>query len=106
MNEYMECKARRLEEVRSRQQYDELQECTFAPATNAGKPAPAASGPVLIRGLSNHLEKQKAATKLQQEQRRREDEVFMTKPKDPVSKFTVPRPFAFSTSNPVRSPDH
>lgn len=98
----MEGKARRLEQVRSRQQYDELQECTFAPATNAGKAAPAATGPVLIRGLSNHLEKQKAAAKQAEELRRREEEVFMTHPKGPVTKFTVPQPFHFKTHNPVR----
>lgn len=92
--EYQQDKARKLEEVRNRQQYDELQDCTFAPAINSTR-APSRSR-VHVRGVASHLEKHKLAKKKVEEAEQRKAEVFILNPKAPRAKYTIAKPFDLS----------
>jgi hypothetical protein len=94
--EYQQGKARKLEEVRNRQQYDELQDCTFAPAINRNRTRAPSRGRVHVRGLATHLEKQKLAQKKAEQAEQRKAEVFILNPKAPRAKYTITKPFDLS----------
>lgn len=100
MAEYQEGKARKLAETRTRQQYDELQGCTFRPAINGRRTA--SRGRVLVRGVASHLEKQKAAQRKAEAAELRAAEVFILTPKTPAAKYTIARPFDLCLEKRVR----
>jgi hypothetical protein len=72
--EYKTRREERLEELRMSREYDELRDCTFKPALAPKIAQP--TGPVIVPGLGKHLSRAEEAKRQQDEQRRREDEVF------------------------------
>jgi hypothetical protein len=104
IHEYQDGRSRKLEEVRNRREWAELQECTFAPKTNTRKPQSRASSqtPVLVRGLAAHMSKLERAKKMAAEEAARRAKVFLEEPKAPRAKFTIAKPFNISDNNPVR----
>lgn len=103
IHEYQDGRCRKLEAVRNRREWAELQECTFAPKTNTGKPRSRASSqaPVLVRGLDAHMGKQERAKKMAAEEAARRSKIFLEEPKAPRAKFTIAKPFNISDNNPV-----
>jgi hypothetical protein len=100
--EYQHDRARRLEEVRNKQQYDELADCTFAPDTAASRRRAPSCGSVPVRGLAAYLEKQQLAKKKVEDEEKRRAEVFILNPKAPRAKCTVAQPFQLSLEKRVR----
>lgn len=106
IHEYQEAKGRRLEEIRNRRQYDELVECTFAPAINpAAAAARRASSrrPVQVRGLAAHLSKQEQAQRKAAAEAELRARLFLERPRSPRGKFTIAKPFNLSNAQPVCS---
>ncbi|KAK3275755.1 hypothetical protein CYMTET_16127 [Cymbomonas tetramitiformis] len=93
--EYQKEKEQRLEEYRAAQQYEELEACTFSPATNKTKvPATRSSTPVVVRGLGRHLELQEMAKRMKVEHEDRAAKVFLENPNGgPKQQYTIPQPF-------------
>lgn len=77
-----------------------MQRCTFVPQTN-----PAilrAQGPVLVRGLSRHLELKDIALQRESERRERESQAFGVRPgavRRSVLGETIVEPFSLSNSD-------
>eukprot|EP00775_Hariotina_reticulata_P002305 gene2305-2613_t len=84
-------KQHKAEESISFQQYQELQQCTFAPQITG--PAPKQQGPVLVRGLGRFMELKAMAKQQQEEKANIEAKVFKTNPQGSRQPFTVPQPF-------------
>lgn len=103
IHEYQEAKGRRLEEIRNRQEYDELTECTFAPAINPAAAAGRATRKaVQVRGLAAHLGKQEQAQRKAAAEAELRSRLFLERPRSPRAKFTIARPFKLSNAKPVR----
>jgi hypothetical protein len=88
--------------VRNQKQSDELRDCTFQPVLHLQRRKEPRGGCIVVPGLSGHLEKQAAARRQASELQAKLDRIFIAKPKDPRSKFTVSRPFVLSSDSPVR----
>lgn len=104
IHEYQEAKGRKLEQIRNRREYEELCECTFAPAVNSRQAEArraASRRPVLVRGLSTHLDKQQNAQRKAAEEAETRARLFLERPRSPRAKFTIARPFNLSNANPV-----
>ncbi|PNW79558.1 hypothetical protein CHLRE_08g358567v5 [Chlamydomonas reinhardtii] len=85
-----------LVEARALKEYEELKECTFAPAINRQGPPPAA-GPVAVPGLGRHMELKEMARRKREAEEARKAEVWNQRPKSPGPRVgvTVPQPFSF-----------
>ena len=79
---------------------EELKDCTFQP--NVQHYIPTKEEPVVVKGLSRHLELQNLKSKLKEDAMKREGEVFRVKNVDnyrhPVNGNTIVRPFHFNSS--------
>ena len=79
---------------------EELKDCTFQP--NVQQYIPTKEEPVVVKGLSRHLELQNLSSKLKEDALKREGEVFRVKNVDnfrhPVNGNTIVRPFHFNSS--------
>eukprot|EP00761_Pharyngomonas_kirbyi_P000635 gb/GECH01000635.1/.p1 GENE.gb/GECH01000635.1/~~gb/GECH01000635.1/.p1 ORF type:complete len:620 (+),score=173.72 gb/GECH01000635.1/:1-1860(+) len=84
-------KEQKLEELRRKVEYEQLQGCTFEPKTN--RRTPRSEGPVVIKGLSSYLERTEFAKKMKQEQKEREENAFKAKAPSKTLPYTVPEPF-------------
>eukprot|EP00892_Ulva_mutabilis_P001891 jgi/Ulvmu1/11702/UM008_0113.1 len=105
IHEYREEKGRKLEEIRNRREFDELAECTFAPAVNpraAAARRAASRKPVLVRGLAAHLGKQEQAQRKATEEAELRARLFLERPRPPRAKFTIAQPFKLSNAAPGR----
>ncbi|CAM9729952.1 unnamed protein product [Scytosiphon promiscuus] len=86
--------------MREEKEVAEMQRCTFAPRTN-----PAiirAKGPVLVRGLSRHLELKEIALQREHERREREAQAFGVRSgavRRSVLGETIVEPFSLSSSD-------
>jgi hypothetical protein len=107
--EYQDSRSRKLEEVRNRRQFAELEECTFAPALRPpGAPRARASSasrsrPVVVRGLDGFMGRQERARQLAAEAAARRCKVFHEAPRAARAKFTIAQPFNISDNHPVRA---
>lgn len=102
-------KERRIEEARKELEYAELKECTFQPVKiSERRRVKQPDGPILVRGLGKYLERKEAARRQAEEQREREEKVFLVHPvggaRSPAAGaaaagagshnvFTIPQPF-------------
>lgn len=78
--------------VSKKKQYEELKDCTFQPQTN--KSVKDTDGPIVVRGLGKHLERNEKAKKLKDDQKEREEHAFKVKPaKSVMQGYTIPEPF-------------
>lgn len=90
-----EAKERKLEEMRKSKEYEQMKECTFQPKIVHKPKLP--SGPVPVCGLERHLELSNMARQKQEEQRKREEQVFNMHPRSPTHPYTIPEPFPLSS---------
>jgi hypothetical protein len=93
-------KEQRLERVRRTLAHEEMRDCTFQPDVSRTARTAPATGPVVVRGLGRHLELRDLARRKEEEQREREEQVFM-RGRRPASAagsypYTIPQPFNLS----------
>lgn len=104
-------KTLKLNMLRKKLEYNEVQSCSFKPEVNPAVPPAIYSGPAVppeagkaasseIRGLDKYMEKQELIRRRKDEQRQREEKVFgygsSNAPRPP---YTVPEPFNLSHSS-------
>ncbi|EFC43992.1 hypothetical protein NAEGRDRAFT_79903 [Naegleria gruberi] len=76
---------------------EQLQECTFQPTINEGKPSLEADTPIVIKGLGRHIERRERAKRIEEERRERNEEVFRPKVySKKVGGATIMEPFSFN----------
>jgi hypothetical protein len=100
-----ERRERRLQECRASKEFDELNDCTFAPRVNTSpkqRRARRGSAPVVVRGLARHLELRELAKRQRDERDQREHSAFNVSQEVLSAKcnghVTVPEPFQLGTS--------
>ena len=96
--ERQKAKAYRLGEERAFREYEELKGCTFTPMINKDAVLPHHLPAPLPAGVSRHLELVALAKRKAEEQRQIEAKVFRTNPTGNPNLYTVPQPFALSTT--------
>jgi hypothetical protein len=91
-------KQAKLDSLKKQKEYDELRDCVFKPKVKDRTPQ--FTGPVVVSGLSRHMELRAMARKQEEERREREDKAFLVNVKhDPYHLYTVPQPFQLHPSN-------
>lgn len=101
-------KAVKLNMMKKKLEYDEVQTCSFKPEIKSTVPRTVYSGPTVtqdvdeafgssIKGLGRFMEKQELARKKAEEQKLRESKVFGLNPSTKAGKpYTIPQPFNLS----------
>jgi hypothetical protein len=87
-----------MEQMRKNKEYENLKDCTFTPNIIRSPPPGASNAPILVRGLGRFLEKQELARKKLQEQKDREEKVFIKSVGALTRNYTVPEPFQLSSA--------
>jgi hypothetical protein len=91
-------KQAKLDSLKRQKEYDELKDCVFKP--NVKDKSPLITGPVVVNGLSRHMELKAMARRQEEELREREEKAFLVNVKhDPYHLYTVPQPFQLHPSN-------
>lgn len=98
ISEQLNVKEQKREDLKKQHEYEYMKECTFTPQ-NIGKRANL-DGKVKVRGMERFLELREIAKRKEEEQKEREEKVFMTNPSyNPDVSYTVPKPFNLHPSN-------
>jgi len=97
INESKRLREKKLLQMRREQEFNELQECTFAPSVNENIPKQP-TGPVVVRGLGRYLELQELAKQQQTDLETRQKKAFMTELTDELQACTIPKPFKLSSA--------
>lgn len=107
-------KAVKLNMMKKKLEYDEVQTCSFKPEIKSTVPRTVYSGPTVtqdvdeafgssIKGLGRFMEKQELARKKAEEQKLRESKVFGLNPSTKAGKpYTIPQPFNLSYETSAR----
>ena len=98
ISEQMSLKQQRHEDLKKVHEYESMKECTFAPQ-NIGKKANL-DAKVKVKGIERFLELREIAKRKEEEQKEREEKVFILNPSyNPDIPYTVPKPFNLHPSN-------
>jgi hypothetical protein len=95
IEEHKQQREAKLDEQRKAAELEELKKCTFRPTLQQTK-VKQPEGPVLVPGLSRHLEIVAMARQKALDQKKREEEVFGLKRDKELQPYTIPEPFSLS----------
>jgi hypothetical protein len=98
ISDQISAKKQKQDNLKKVYEYESMKECTFAPQ-NLGKKVNF-DNKIKVKGMERFLELKEIAKRKEEEQKEREDKVFISNPSyNPDVSYTVPKPFNLHPSN-------